>query len=306
MNILVTGGAGFIGSHLCDRLINEGHMVTCLDNLRTGSMGNLSNILKHERFKFINHDIRNPIPPTLKKFDDIYNLASLASPRWYTKYPLETALVNSVGTFNILNLAKEMGAKVFLASTSEVYGSSQKFPQKEDDIGPLNPMSERACYAESKRFAETLGSIFLREKDLDVKVVRIFNTYGPRMRRDDGRVIPTFIWKAINNEPLPIFGDGKQTRSFCYISDLIEGIETVMKVKFSYPINIGNPLEEITILNLADKIIEHAKSPSDGKHHVITIDEPKRRCPDISKVTTRTGWRPIVSLSDGLEEMINH
>ena len=306
MKILVTGGAGFIGSHLCDRLIEDGHEVTCLDNLRTGSLDNLSNIRSHERFQFVNHDTRNPLPPTLMKFDEIYHLASLASPTWYSKYPLETALVNSVGTLNVLNHAMELEARVLLASTSEVYGFSKEFPQKEDEIGRLNPMSERACYAESKRFAETLCSIFQREYDLDVKVVRIFNTYGPRMRIDDGRVIPTFIGNAIKNEPLPVFGDGKQTRSFCYISDMVEGILTVMKSETYAPINLGNPNEEIPILDLANVILKLTESSSKIEFLSENCDETRRRCPDISYSYEITNWGITLALIPGIERTIEY
>lgn len=304
MKILISGGAGFIGSHLCERLINDGHSIFCIDNLSSGNLNNISKIRKNSRFKFVNHDITTPFPEIEHDIDEIYHLASLASPKDYNEHPLETALVNTLGTLNTLNLAKMKNAKILISSTSEVYGNPEIHPQNEDYTGALNPFSDRACYAESKRFGETLASIFKRKYDLDIKVVRIFNTYGPRMRKNDGRVIPTFICRALNHDPLLICGDGKQTRSFCYISDIVDGIIQIMNSDCFGPLNLGNPKEEISIFELANRIIGMLNSSSKIIFFPRKIDEPMRRCPDITLVQNLTGWNPKCDLNYGLKRTI--
>lgn len=306
MRILVSGGAGFIGSHLCERLLDKGHTVLSFDNLSSGDLDNIAHLMEDSGFEFINCDITAPSPEIQHDIDEIYHLASLASPKDYTEHPLETALVNTVGTLNMLNLSKEKSARILISSTSEVYGSTEQYPQKEDYTGTLSPTSERACYAESKRFGETLSSIFKREHDLDIKLVRIFNTYGPRMRKDDGRVIPTFICRALNHEPLSIFGDGKQTRSFCYITDIIDGIIGIMNSDCFGPINLGNPDEEISILDLANKILGLVDSSSQIEFLPAKSDEPIRRCPDISLAQEMIRWHPKYDLNSGLEKTINY
>lgn len=304
--ILVTGGAGFIGSHLCEQLVSKGHMVYCIDNLVSGSFKNIKPLIKRDNFIFYRHDIiENPIKID-DKIDEIYHLASPASPKDYQERPLETALANSVGTLNLLKFAVDKKAKFLFASTSEIYGNPEQHPQTEEYNGALDPSSLRACYAESKRFGETLVSIFRREYKLDAKIVRIFNTYGPRMRYDDGRVIPTFIWRALQNEDIPIHGDGKQTRSFCYIDDFIEGLIKMIESEHFGPINLGNSYEEITILSLATKIKELTKSTSKLIFLPKSPDDPVRRQPDISKAVKLLNWHPKYNLGNGLKLTIQY
>ena len=307
----MTGGAGFIGSNLCDRLLGEGYAVIAFDNLITGKKSNLEAALKNPRFTFIEHDITQPLnnPAILQSCNlaYIYHLASPASVIDYQKYPEETALVNSIGTINILHLAKEKGARFLLASTSEVYGDPKEHPQKETYWGNVNPNGIRACYDESKRFAEMMTMLYVRKYDLDARIIRIFNTYGPRMRPDDGRVVSNFINQAIAGLPLTVYGDGKQTRSFCYVDDLVSGMLKAMvsdKAKGEV-FNLGNP-EEYTMVDLAGKIKSMTGSSSEVIYAKLPQDDPKERRPDITKAKTTLGWEPKISLSDGLIKTIEY
>jgi len=297
MRILVTGGAGFIGSHLVEKLVNEGNNVAVIDNFSSGSIENIKNL----NVNIIYHNIIDKI--TLSGFDQIYHLASLASPVYYQKNPVETALSNSVGTYNLLIEAQKHKSRILFASTSEVYGNPLQHPQKEEYWGNVNSTGVRACYDESKRLGETLMMDFHREYGVETRIVRIFNTYGPRMNLNDGRVIPNFIKQALKNEPLTVYGDGKQTRSFCYISDTVEGLIKLMNSNYIGPINIGNP-REITILELAEKIIELTDSKSEIIFKELPEDDPVRRCPDITKAKEILGWEPKIGLEEGLTKTI--
>ena len=302
---LVTGGAGFIGSHLCDYLVEKGLKVICVDNLITGSKKNIEHLLKTPNFEFIQADIVSPLNLNL---NFIYHLASPASPVGYQKKPEETAMVNSLGTLNILKLAVKTKAKVLIASTSEVYGDPKEHPQKETYPGNVNSFGPRACYDESKRFAETLTYIYLQKYSLDARIVRIFNTYGPRMQKDDGRVISEFINKALKDGPLKVDGDGSQTRSFCYVTDLVEGIYKAMISEGTKGeiFNLGNP-DEYKIKDLAEKIIEMTGAKSKIEYSgKFREDDPMQRCPDISKAKKALGWEPKVSLSEGLKKTIDY
>jgi len=299
--ILVAGGAGFIGSHLCKKLLEKENKVICVDNLLTGQKKNLIN---HKNYLFINHDITNSININIK-IDEIYNLACPASPKHYFKYPIYTTKISVIGTLNLLELAYKHNAKFLQASTSEVYGDPQTHPQNEDYFGNVNPIGPRACYDEGKRCAETLCSNFKREKNLDIKIVRIFNTYGPNMRVDDGRVISNFIIQALKNKDITIYGDGKQTRSFCYVSDLIDGLIKMMESNEYGPINLGNP-EEFTILDVAKKIIKLTDSKSKLKFLDSLEDDPKLRKPDITKAKTLLKWKPKISFEEGLQKTIKY
>ncbi len=303
MRVLITGGAGFIGSHLCDRLIAEGHEVVCVDNLITGRLTNLAQLSTNPRFQFLQHDVSKPfeVPGPL---DYVLHLASPASPSDYLKYPIQTLKVGSVGTLNTLGIAKAKRAKFLLASTSEVYGDPQVHPQPESYWGYVNPVGIRSCYDESKRFAEALTMAYHREHGLDTRIVRIFNTYGERMRLDDGRAIPTFIGQALRGEPLTVYGDGTQTRSFCYIEDLIEGIRRLMDSDLHEPVNLGNP-DERPILEIARAIL---RLLPDAKSRIafrpLPVDDPKQRCPDIARAQARLHWQPRVGLDEGLRRTI--
>lgn len=303
---LVTGGAGFIGSHLCNALIKKGYKVICVDNLITGSRENIKHLRQNKNFEFIKKDIANG-RLNVSKVDHIYHLASPASPIDYQNYPEETALTNSVGTINILTLARKTGARFLLASTSEIYGDPLKHPQKETYWGNVNSFGPRSCYDESKRFAETVTYIYLRKYALDARVVRIFNTYGPRMQRDDGRVISNFINQAIEGKPLTVYGDGSQTRSFCYISDMVEGIYGAMFEKGTKGeiFNLGNP-EEYSVINLAHKIKKLTGSKSKIVFSALPPDDPMQRQPDISKAKKLLNWSPKVSLTEGLKKTIEY
>lgn len=309
---LVTGGAGFIGSHLCEFLLKRGYAVICVDNLITGNKNNLSSFSSDPKFKFILHDVTQPLSPTLfpalSGLSFIYHLASVASPPQYRKYAIQTLLTNSVGTYFTLELARQMKIGYLLASTSEVYGNPTTHPQKESYFGNVNPVGLRACYDEAKRFAEALAMEYVRKYDLKVKIIRIFNTFGPRMQKDDGRVISNFVNQAIENQPLTVYGDGKQTRSFCYISDMIEGLVAAAESQKAggEVINLGNP-QEYTIEEIAHKILSltGSKSPivNSGKR---LGDDPDRRRPDISKAKTILGWTPKVKLQEGLKKTIDY
>ena len=303
---MVTGGAGFIGSHLCDYLLEKGYEVVCIDNLLTGSEKNIKHLENNANFKFIKADIVSDIPD-LGKIDYIFHLASPASPIDYQKNPEETLLANSLGTLNILKLAKEKEAVVLIASTSEVYGDPKEHPQKETYWGNANSFGPRACYDESKRFAEAASYVFISKYNIDARIVRIFNTYGPRMQKDDGRVVSNFINQAIKGDPFTIYGDGKQTRSFCFVSDMVEGIQKAMFTKGTkgQVFNLGNP-EEYTVLELAEKIKEMTGAKSEFIFEPLPQDDPMQRQPDISKAKEVLGWEPKVSVDEGLKKTIEY
>jgi len=301
---VVTGGAGFLGSHLCDKLLGEGLKVICLDNLITGNLNNISHLADNENFIFIKHDVTNYIfiPG---KVDYILHFASPASPADYLELPIQTLKVGSLGTHKALGLAKEKKARFLLASTSEVYGDPQVHPQREDYYGYVNPIGVRGVYDEAKRFAEAITMAYHRYHKLDTRIVRIFNTYGPRMRLNDGRVVPNFIGQALGGEDLTVYGDGSQTRSFCYVSDEIEGIYRLMMSDYALPVNIGNP-EEHTILEFAKIIIRMTGSSSKITFKDLPVDDPKQRRPDITKARKLFGWEPKVSLQKGLSQTIEY
>jgi len=302
MKVLVTGGAGFIGSFLCERLLEEVYDVICLDNFSTGKKSNIAHLMTNQKFKLIEHDITKPID---LKIDYIFHLASPASPVDYQKLPIETSMANSIGTFNMLELARKSNARFLLASTSEVYGDPLEHPQRETYWGNVNPFGVRSCYDESKRFAETLTMSFFRKYDLDVRIARIFNTFGQRMRKDDGRVIPNFIVQVLSGQPITVYGDGKQTRSFCYITDMIDGL---MKLMFKdnlsgQVVNLGTT-EERTIISLARLIKDLTQSKSKIIFKPLPEDDPTRRKPDITKVKKMLNWEPRVDFVKGLKETI--
>jgi dTDP-glucose 4,6-dehydratase len=300
--VLITGGAGFIGSHLCDFLLNKNFKIICVDNLITGNKKNIEHLSNNQNFKFINQDISKHIAIN-ENLDYILHLASPASPVDYQKIPIQTLKVGSLGTHNTLGLALTKKAKYLLASTSEVYGDPLVNPQPETYWGNVNPIGVRGCYDESKRFAEALVMAYHRIHNVDIRIARIFNTYGPRMSKDDGRVVPNFITQVVSNKPLTIYGDGKQTRSFCYINDLIEGIYRLMMSNINEPVNLGNP-EEHTILEFAEKIKKITKSKSKIVFKDLPIDDPRVRCPDISKAKKILNWEPKFTLGNGLKETI--
>ena len=304
-NILVTGGAGFIGSHLCKSLINLGHKVICLDNLFTGSITNISEIKDDPNFEFINHDIIDPY--YRDNIDEIYNLACPASPIHYQMNPIKTIKTCTLGTINILGLAKRNNAKILQASTSEVYGDPESHPQKENYFGNVNPIGIRSCYDEGKRCAEALFMDYYREHNLKIKIIRIFNTYGPMMAIDDGRVVSNFINQAISGKNITIYGDGSQTRSFQYIDDLIKGIIKLMNSNDSFigPVNIGNP-KEISIRDLASRVLKLTGSKSKLIFQNLPQDDPKRRMPDISLAIDKLKWSPVIDLDSGLESTIKY
>jgi nucleoside-diphosphate-sugar epimerase len=301
MRILVAGGAGFIGSHLCDELIKNNEVI-CVDSLETGHMLHIQHLMKNKKFRFIKHNIIKPFE-IKGKVDQIYHLASRAAPIDYQKFPVQTALANSVGTYNLLNLARKKDSTFLFTSTSEAYGEPKEHPQKESYFGNVNPVGIRACYDESKRFGEALIMSFYREYGADVKIVRIFNTYGPRLRPSDGRVVSNFIMQALRHQPLTVYGDGKQTRSFCYVSDMVNGLKLMMNSREIGPKNLGNP-DEITIIDLANRIIELTKSKSRFVYKELPIDDPTRRQPDISSAKNLLGWRPKTNLDYGLKKTI--
>ena len=298
MKILVTGGAGFIGSHLCERLVAEGHAVWCLDNLCTGSTDNLEGLKGNPLFNFILADVADPL--TLE-VDAVAHLASPASPVDYHRMPVETMMANSIGTYQALEVARKNGARFLLASTSEVYGDPLKVPQDEEYTGNVNPVGPRACYDESKRFAEALTSTYRRLYGLETVILRIFNTYGPRMRREDGRVIPNFIQQALAGEPLTVYGDGSQTRSFCYVDDLVEGICLALRSERAAGkvINLGND-REMTVLDLAHRVKEMLGSDSEIVFLPLPQDDPRRRKPDLARARELLGWEPTTALEEGL------
>src|SRR5215211_7740020 len=304
LTVVVTGGAGFIGSHLCDRLVQKGHKVVCVDNLLTGHMTNIRPLLNHPRFEFIRHDVREPLA-IRGPVDRVYNLACPASPQHYQRDPVATLQTCVSGAYNVLELAREKNAKILQASTSEVYGDPEVHPQPESYRGAVNPVGPRACYDEGKRAAETLFMDYHRMHNLNVRLVRIFNTYGPRMHPFDGRVVSNFIRQALRGEDITIFGDGSQTRSFCYRDDLVEGMLRMMDGPddFVGPVNLGNP-DEFTILELANLVIELTGNPAKVIHKDLPVDDPTRRRPDIRLAKEKLGWQPKTKLREGLEKTI--
>lgn len=303
MRILVTGGAGFVGSYLCERLLNEGHDVICLDNFFTGSKNNIMHLMDSRKFELIRHDITEPI---LLEVDRIYNLACPASPVHYQYNPVKTIKTSVMGTINMLGLAKRVKARILQASTSEVYGDPDVHPQTESYWGNVNPIGIRSCYDEGKRVAETLMMDYHRQNNVDIRIIRIFNTYGPRMAEDDGRVVSNFILQALRNEDITVFGDGSQTRSFCYVSDLVEGMIRMMECdNFIGPVNLGNPVEN-TILEFARKIISLTGSKSRIINQPLPQDDPKQRQPDITLAQLKLGWNPEVTLDSGLERTVDY
>ena len=302
MKVLITGGAGFIGSFLCEELLNKGYNVVCLDNFSTGKKINIRHLLKDPNFKLIEHDVTKTIE---LKTDFIFHLASPASPVDYQKLPIETSMANSLGTFNMLNLAKKNKSRFLLASTSEVYGEPLVHPQTENYWGNVNPIGARSCYDVSKRFAENLTMNFFRQYGLDVRIARIFNTFGPRMRLDDGRAIPNFIVQSLTGKPITVYGDGKQTRSFCYIPDMIDGLmKFMLKENISGEIvNFGNP-EERAILDVATLIKEMTNSNSEITFKQLPKDDPTRRKPDITKAKKLLDWQPKTDFTDGLKKTV--
>lgn len=306
MRILVAGAAGFIGSHLCDRLVAAGHDVIGVDNLSTGRVGNLDSLGGEPRFRFVEHDVTEPLP-AFGSLDQIYHLASPASPADFATMPLEILAVGSVGTWNLLERAEADGARLLLASTSEVYGDPQVHPQVEDYWGNVDPIGPRSCYDEAKRFAEALTSTFRRHHRVDTVIIRIFNTYGPRMRPGDGRVLVSFIAQALRGEPITVFGDGTQTRSFCFVADEVAGIVAAMDSGLPGPFNIGNP-DEVTMLELAERVVAITGSASVIELHELPperVGDPARRRPDISRARADLGWSPGVGLDDGLRAMVD-
>lgn len=301
--ILVTGGAGFIGSHLCKTLLEKGNEVICLDNFFTGRKENVKDLISDNRFEIIRHDIVEPI---LLEVDQIYNLACPASPVHYQFNPIKTVKANVMGTMNMLGMAKRVKARILQASTSEVYGDPEIHPQVESYKGNVNPIGVRSCYDEGKRIAETLCFDYHRQEKVNIRVVRIFNTYGPRMLENDGRVVSNFIVQALRNKDLTIYGDGSQTRSFCYVSDLVEGMIKMMENDtFIGPVNLGRP-EEYTVLHLAEKIKVLTNSNSKIVFKDLPLDDPARRKPDISLAIEKLGWEPTTGLNDGLQETIKY
>jgi len=301
--VLVTGGAGFLGSHLCDLLINSGAEVCCLDNFFTGSKKNIAHLLSNPAFELIRHDV---IEPILLEVDQIYNFACPASPIHYQYNPVKTVKTSVMGAINMLGLAKRTRARVLQASTSEVYGDPIEHPQRESYWGHVNPVGIRSCYDEGKRVAETLMMDYHRQNAVDIRIVRIFNTYGPRMSVQDGRVVSNFIVQALRNEPITIYGDGSQTRSFCYVSDLLDGIFRLMNTEgITGPINIGNP-GEFTVRELAELVISLTGSRSKITYHEIPQDDPTQRQPDISLARQHLNWEPKIALKEGLEKTIPH
>lgn len=302
--ILVTGGAGFIGSHLCAKLLSLGHEVICLDNYFTGDRANVAKLEELEHFTLMKHDITDPLSVEV---DEIYNLACPASPVHYQHDPIKTMQTNVIGSLNMLDLAERNGARIFQASTSEVYGDPEVHPQVEDYVGHVNPIGPRSCYDEGKRCAETLFFDYHRSRDIEIRVARIFNTYGPNMDKKDGRVVSNFIVQALKGEDITIYGDGKQTRSFCYVDDLVDGFIRLMSKDGGAvgPINLGNP-GEFTMIELAELILQMTNSKSKLVQLPLPQDDPKMRRPDISKAMTELGWQPVVPLQDGLRKTIDY
>jgi len=300
--ILVTGGAGFLGSHLCDRLVSAGHHVLCVDNYFTGSKKNIEHLLKHPNFEIMRQDICIPL---YVEVDEIYNLACPASPVHYQHDPIQTMKTSVLGAFNMLGLAKRTGAKILHTSTSEVYGDPKEHPQREEYWGNVNPIGIRSCYDEGKRAAETLFMDYHRTHGVDIRIMRIFNTYGPRMAANDGRVVSNFVLQALRHQDITVYGDGSQTRSFCYVDDLLNGMMSLMNSQYTNPINIGNP-HEFTVKELAEKVIELTHSKSRIIYNPLPQDDPKQRKPDITRAQVLLDWNPEIQLEQGLKETIKY
>ncbi|MBU90464.1 NAD-dependent dehydratase [Candidatus Woesearchaeota archaeon] len=302
--IVVTGGAGFIGSYLCESLLNENNLVICVDNFFTGNKKNIRHLLDNKNFEVIEHDITEPL--FLDGINQIYNLACPASPIHYQFNAIKTIKTNVLGTINMLEIAKNNRARILQASTSEIYGNPFEHPQKETYFGNVNTVGPRACYDEGKRVAETLMFDYNRQNEVDIRIARIFNTYGPRMAKNDGRVISNFINQTLNSEDITIYGDGSQTRSFCYVSDTVDGLIRMMNTEnLTGPVNLGNPTE-MTILDLAKKVIELTNSKSKITFNSLPVDDPVRRCPDISLAKEKLNWEPKVPLEEGLEKIVEY
>ena len=301
---LITGGSGFLGSHLCDRFIAEGHEVVCMDNLITGNPDNVAHLMGHERFSFVHHDVSNYVY-LAGDVDYILHFASPASPIDYLQLPIQTLKVGSLGTHNLLGLAKAKGARLLLASTSEVYGDPQVHPQPETYWGHVNPVGSRGVYDEAKRFAEAMTMAYHRYHGVETRIIRIFNTYGPRMRLDDGRALPAFMGQALRGEPITVFGDGSQTRSFTFVDDLVEGIVRLLLSDEADPTNIGNP-DEVSIREFAEEIVALTGSQSTLTFEDLPSDDPKVRQPDITKARAVLGWEPTVDRADGLERTLDY
>jgi len=304
MKIVITGGAGFLGSHLCDLLLENGHHVICIDNLITGSVNNIAHLINNSNFKFIKHNVSEYIYLS-EEVDAVLHFASPASPEDYLNYPIQTLKVGSLGTLNSLGLAKKKNARFLLASTSEVYGDPKISPQKEDYWGHVNPVGPRGVYDEAKRFAEAMTMAYYRYHNVNTKIVRIFNTYGTRMRSNDGRAVPNFLSQAIRNDDITVYGTGEQTRSFCYVSDLIAGIYKLLNSDINEPVNIGNPVE-FTIIDLAKEIISITGSKSKIVYKDLPTDDPQVRKPDITKAENCLHWEPKVNISDGLRKTLEY
>ena len=303
MQLLITGGVGFIGSYLCDRMIAKGHQVLCVDNLITGSLDNIASHAKNPRFKLIQHDVSKPFVPE-DRVEYVLHFASPASPPDYLRYPIQTMKVGSLGTLNALGIAKAQKAKFLLASTSEVYGDPQVHPQPESYWGHVNSVGPRGVYDEAKRFAEALTMAYHREHGVDTRIIRIFNTYGPRMRKEDGRAIPNFIHQALQGAPLTVYGDGSQTRSFCYVEDLVAGIERMMEADYHEPVNLGND-HEYTLVDLARLIIRLSGSRSTLSFKPLPTDDPKVRRPDLARARQLLKWEAKLPLEEGLRRTID-
>jgi dTDP-glucose 4,6-dehydratase len=301
---VVTGGSGFLGSHLCDHLIDKGHRVICVDNLETGNLNNIAHIKDGANFRFVQADITDHYEVD-EPVDFVYHMASPASPIDYARLPLHTLKVGAYGTHNTLGLAKAKRARFMLASTSEVYGDPEIHPQKETYWGNVNPIGPRGVYDEAKRYAEAMTMAYLRQQGVDTAIVRIFNTYGPRMRPHDGRAIPTFLRQALTEKPVTVFGDGSQTRSFCYVDDLVRGLIALMESGVHEPVNIGNP-NEMTLLEMAQAVIDLTESRSEIIFEALPVDDPKVRQPDIARARQLLGWEPQVELREGLRKTIDH
>jgi dTDP-glucose 4,6-dehydratase len=304
LRIVITGGAGFIGSHLCDRFVQDGHEVMCVDNFITGSPANIEHLRRSPRFTFVEHDVSEPLY-LFGPVDGVLHFASPASPVDYLKFPIQTLKVGSLGTHNSLGLAKAKRAKFLLASTSEVYGDPEVHPQREDYWGNVNPIGTRGVYDEAKRFSEAMVMAYHRTHSVDTRIIRIFNTYGPRMRLDDGRALPNFMGQAIRGEAITVYGDGSQTRSFCYVDDLVEGIVRVLGVDYHDPVNLGNP-DEVTILQFAQEILALTGGKVQMVFKQLPADDPKVRRPDISVARKLLDWEPKVERSDGLQRTLDY
>ncbi|HEY6804105.1 MAG TPA: UDP-glucuronic acid decarboxylase family protein [Pyrinomonadaceae bacterium] len=302
MRILITGGAGFIGSHLCERLLAEGQEILCLDNFFTGRRDNIIHLLDNPRFELIRHDVTEPI---LLEVDQIYNLACPASPVHYQYNPVKTVKTSVMGAINMLGLAKRVRARILQASTSEVYGDPLVHPQQEDYWGNVNPIGLRSCYDEGKRLAETLMTDYHRQNNVDIRIARIFNTYGPRMLEDDGRVVSNFIVQALRGEPLTLYGEGQQTRSFCYVDDLLEGLIRLMNTdNLNQPVNLGNP-GEFTIKQLGEEVMKIVGNDSGFRYMPLPEDDPRQRKPDITRAQNSLGWNPTIPLQEGLKKTVD-